>query len=97
MKPLKQWLAVKRHSDVESSYLWVPEPSHTQARIGEVLATGTGKVLKASVRPFSVSASERILYSSRVDTYQLGDEAIDVIEEDSIIGVMMPSPKGAIN
>lgn len=88
MKPLKQWLAVKRHEEVESSFLWVPAADYACARIGEVLATGTGKVLKASVRPFSVAPSQRVLYSSRVDTYQLGDEAIDVIEEDSIIGVM---------
>ena len=88
MRPLNQWLAVKRHEAIESSFLWVPAQSSAQARIGEVLATGTGRQLGKAVRPFSVSPQERVLYSSRVDTYHLGDEAIDVIEEDSIIGVM---------
>lgn len=88
MKPLHQWLAVKRHEAVESSFLWVPAANLAEARIGEVLATGGGRQLSKAVRPFSVTPTERVLYSSRVDTYKLGLEEIDVIEEDSIIGVM---------
>jgi co-chaperonin GroES (HSP10) len=89
MTPQRQWIAVKRSERVESSFLWVPVPTKVECRIGTVLAAGDGRVMKKGwTRPMPVAEGQRILYSSRIDEYHVGDEKVDVIEDESIIGVM---------
>jgi len=51
-----------------------------------VVAIGEGVLHKGKLRALDVKPGERIVYSSRIDKYRVGDRLIDVIEEGSVIG-----------
>jgi co-chaperonin GroES (HSP10) len=89
MTPLHQWVAVKPLSMIPAAYIWVPEKQNGgSCRLGEVIAIGRGRQMGGWDRPMPVAPGQRILYSSRVDLYHVNGDKIDVIEDESIIGVM---------
>jgi co-chaperonin GroES (HSP10) len=66
----------------------VPVEQYGEARIGSVQAVGDGVKMKNGTRRLDCAVGDRILYSARVDSYPVGGERVDLIEEASIIGVM---------
>jgi len=89
MTPLRQWIAVQPNEKIESSFLWIPVPPVTECKIGTVMSIGPGRLMNGQwTRPMPVVPGQRVLYSSRIDQYHVGKNRIDVIEDESIIGVM---------
>jgi co-chaperonin GroES (HSP10) len=89
MTPLRQWIAVRPTEVVPSGFIYVPVPANTMCKIGVVESVGPGRLMRNRwVRPMPVVPGQRVVYSSRVDQYRVGDDQIDVIEDESIIGVM---------
>lgn len=59
----------------------LPAPDLRHAHVGTVTAAGRGAR--------EISPGARILYSSRADTFILdGGETIDIVEENSVIGIL---------
>ena len=89
--PRNQWLAVKRLEHEHSSPLWIPPNTAAlglDCCVGVVLETGMGRHEKKAIIPHEAHRGDRIIYSSRVDQYRPGGDAIDLIEDNSVIGVM---------
>jgi co-chaperonin GroES (HSP10) len=82
MLPLGNRLAVTRDSGerVLASGIVLPAPDTRFSHCGVVTAVGRGCELRAG---------ERILYSSRADTFVLDDgSTVDIVEENSVIGTL---------
>jgi len=91
MQPRNQWLAVKRESSEHLSPLWLPpgvEGLSHDCRIGTVQAVGTGRKLKHGWYSHEARPGMRIVYSSRVDTYRPEGDKVDLIEDQSVIGLI---------
>lgn len=86
MRPLREWLAVRREKVEGRSPLWLPGVDQADCLIGEVVAVGSGAQRKHARIPIEARPGDRVCYSSRVDTYKPGDVAVDVVSEQSIIG-----------
>lgn len=85
MLPLGPRLAVERASGERtlSSGIVLPAPDTRFAHVGTVFAAGRGKL------PLEVAPGDRVLYSSRADTFVLDDgKTVDIVEENSVIGVI---------
>ena len=86
MLPLRRRLVVER------------EPAERTTAWGLVLGVDDrgfahyGRVLAASAAPMDVAVGERVVYSSRIDTYHVGapPRAVDIVEEASVIGKLAP-------
>lgn len=91
MRPLRQWLAVERETKLPSSrILYTPSADQRESLVGTVAAVGSGVIHKGKVRRLDIMPGQRILYSSRVDQYRTSKAGlVDVIEEGSIIGVLL--------
>jgi len=86
MRPLRNWLAVERQTVLPASILYLPTADQRESLVGNVVAIGEGVLHKGKLRALDVKPGERIVYSSRIDKYRVGDRLIDVIEEGSVIG-----------
>ena len=92
MLPLGPRLAVKRHTG-ERTLPWglvLPAPEMRDMREGVVIARGGPHRRGRARLPLDVEIGQRVLYSSRVDTFELeGEEVeIDIVEENSVIGTV---------
>ena len=88
MHPLGPRLAVRRDSG-ERVLPWglvLPAPDLRDARVGKVIAAGGPHVVRGKKLPLDVRVGELVIYSSRVDTFQVGDDEVDIVEENSVIG-----------
>ena len=49
-----------------------------------------GRVTHVSGEPMDIGVGDRVIYSSRIDTFRVGNppRAIDVVEEASVIGLL---------
>lgn len=91
LKPLRHWLTVMRdETGRRSNTLYTPQEDLREACVGNVVAIGTGIAKRGKVRPHDCRPGERIVYSSRIDRYRVGDTLLDVIEEGSVIGKLKP-------
>ena len=82
MLPLGHRLAVARETGERTlpSGIVLPAPDLRFARVGEVTAVGRGCALHEG---------DRIIYSSRADTFVLDDgSTVDIVEENSVIGML---------
>jgi co-chaperonin GroES (HSP10) len=61
-------------------------PDMRFAYCGEVLAVGEPHRVRGKRLPLDVAVGERILYSSRVDSFVTEQGHVDIVEEASIIG-----------
>jgi co-chaperonin GroES (HSP10) len=88
MRPLRQWLAVRRLEVVPSSLIVLPSGNLDKARIGIVEAVGDFIACPGrGVRPHDCRPGDKVVYSSNVDEYQTRhDGKFDLIEEASVIG-----------
>jgi co-chaperonin GroES (HSP10) len=80
MLPLGNRLAVTRETGerVLASGIVLPAPDTRFSHVGVVTAAGRG---------CESAAGDRILYSSRADTFVLDDgSTVDIVEENSVIG-----------
>lgn len=65
----------------------MPTADQRESLVGVVQAVGEGVIQKDKrVRPLDVVPGDKVVYSSRIDKYRVGDVVIDVIEEGSVIG-----------
>ena len=83
MLPLGHRVAVERLTGerVLTSGIILPAPDMRFSHVGTVTAAGR------DVR--EISPGDRIIYSSRADTFILdGGETIDIVEENSVIGLV---------
>jgi co-chaperonin GroES (HSP10) len=90
MVPLGPRLAVKRGVG-ERALAWglvLPAPDSRDSYCGEVIAAGDPHRVRNKRLPLEVKAGDRIVYSSRVDCFKVGDDDIDIVEENSVIGVL---------
>jgi len=88
MRPLRNWLTVERSKLCEPSIIYTPAADQRESLVGVVQAVGEGVIRKpgARLRPLDVKPGDKVVYSSRIDKYRVGDVVIDVIEEGSVIG-----------
>jgi co-chaperonin GroES (HSP10) len=88
MRPLRQWLAVRRLETRASSMLILPSENLASARVGIVEAVGDFiECPGRGVRPHDCRPGDKVIYSSNVDEYQTRhDGKFDLIEEASVIG-----------
>jgi co-chaperonin GroES (HSP10) len=88
MRPLRQWMAVRRLEVVPSSLLVLPSGNLGKARIGIVEAVGDAIGCKVrGFRPHDCRPGDKVIYSSNVDEYRTkNDGKLDLIEEASVIG-----------
>jgi len=87
MLPLGPRLAVARLTgeQVLASGIILPAPDTRDALIGRVASVGSAH---ARGRPLEVSAGDKVIYSSRVDTFVTDDGTVDVVDENSVIGIL---------
>jgi len=87
MLPLGPRLAVARLGGEQTlaSGIILPAPDMRDAHVGLVSAVGTEH---ENGCPLEVAAGDRVLYSSRVDTFVVDDGTIDVVDENSVIGIL---------
>jgi co-chaperonin GroES (HSP10) len=81
--PLGHRLAVERTTGERllSSGIILPAPDMLYSRVGVVTAAGRGTR--------EIVPGDRILYSSRADTFVLDDgKTVDIVEENSVIGLL---------
>ena len=93
LKPLRQWIAVERLSSETVSPLWIPpgiDAAGLDSRLGKVIALGEGRITKRAAKiGLGLKTNDRVVYSSRVDSYRASDLPVDIIEDQSIIGIML--------
>jgi co-chaperonin GroES (HSP10) len=86
MLPLGPRLAVTRHSGerILDSGIVLLAADLRDALTGTVTSAGSAH---AHGRPLEIGAGDRIIYSSRVDSFVLDDgSTVDIVEENSVIG-----------
>ena len=88
MLPLGPRVAVARESGerVLDCGIVVPLPDMRHSHCGRVIAVGEPHRVGTKRLPLDVAVGERILYSSRVDSFATDQGPIDIVEEASIIG-----------
>jgi chaperonin GroES len=88
--PLGPRVAVKRGigERVRPSGIVIPAPDTRDSFCGEILSVGSAHRVRNKRLPLEVKAGQRIVYSSRVDSFQVGDDDVDIVDENSIIGVI---------
>lgn len=89
MLPLGPRLEVKRLPP-EKVLDWgfvLPKEDRGLSHVGDVLTAGPGYSGRAKL-PLEVVAGNRIVYSTRVDTFKRGEVDIDIVEEASVIGIV---------
>ena len=87
MRPLRNWLSIQRSILCEPSIIFMPTADQRDSLVGVVQAVGEGVIQKnRALRPLDVKPGDKVVYSSRIDKYRVGDVVIDVIEEGSVIG-----------
>lgn len=65
----------------------IPVEDRGLSYVGEVIAAGPGYAVDAARLPLEVGVGDRVIYSTRVDTFTKRGEPIDLVEEASVIGV----------
>lgn len=90
MLPLGPRVAVRRGVGERelSSGIVIPAPDTRDSYCGEVIAVGSPHRVRNKHLPLEIRAGDRIVYSSRVDSFQIGDDDVDIVEENSIVGVL---------
>jgi co-chaperonin GroES (HSP10) len=79
-------VAREEGAHVLKSGIIVPLRDTRHAHCGVVLAVGEAHRVNGKRLPLDVAAGERILYSSRVDSFATDGGHLDIVEEASIIG-----------
>lgn len=86
--PLGPRVAAARHlgERVLPSGVVLPFADRRFSHEGTVLAVGEPHRVGDARLPLDVAVGDRILYSSRVDSFETDEGMLDIVEENSIIG-----------
>lgn len=87
MLPIGPRLAVERISGetILQSGIVLLAPDMRDALVGRVTAAGSPHEHGA---PLEVKPGDKIVYSSRVDSFEIDGGFVDVVEENSVIGIV---------
>ena len=92
VKPLDDRLLVKRLKAEEKTAggIVLPEKAKEKSKQGEVIAVGRGRLLKDGKRvPISVSAGDRILFTSYAGTeVKVDGEEYLLMKEDDVLAII---------
>jgi co-chaperonin GroES (HSP10) len=84
-------LAVRRTSG-ERALAWglvIPGgEDHGTAHVGVVQAAGRGHRVRDAILPLEVEVGDVILYSSRTDSFDVDGGTVDIVDENSVLGVL---------
>jgi len=90
MIPLGPRLAIRRAAP-QKALAWgliVPVEDRGLSHQGEVIAAGDGYLVRGKRLPLDVKVGDRVVYSTRVDTFRVRGALVDVVEEASVIKVI---------
>jgi chaperonin GroES len=92
IKPLSDRIVVKVIEDTEqtSGGIFIPDSAKEKSQKGEVVATGTGKVLESGERePLDVKVGEIVLYGKYAGTdVKIGNETLKILSIKDVLGVI---------
>jgi co-chaperonin GroES (HSP10) len=90
VRPFGPRLAVLRSSG-ERMLPWglvIPAPDLADSRVGTVVAVGEPHKRGEARLPLDVEKGALVWYSSRVDTFKTTAGEVDIVDENSVIGVL---------
>lgn len=91
LKPLGSHVLVRPapSEEVTSGGIMLPDTARKRPQEGEVLAIGTGRVMKDGTRiTLSVKVGDTIIYSKYAGTeVRVDDEDLVLLDEDSVLAV----------
>lgn len=93
IRPLGDHVLVRRNTPKEASTggIFIPDTAREKPVFGEVISCGNGKEMPKSgrIRPLTVKAGDKILYSIYAGTEVThDDEAVLLMEESDILAVI---------
>jgi len=91
LKPVGDKVLVRpsEADEITAGGIVLPDTARKKPQTGEVIAVGSGRVLKNGRRvPISVNVGDTVMYSKYAGTkIAVDDEDLMILDEDSIIGV----------
>jgi co-chaperonin GroES (HSP10) len=90
VRPFGPRLAVLRSSG-ERVLPWglvLPAPDLRDSRVGTVVAIGEPHKVGSRKLPLDVEPGALVWYSSRVDTFKTTEGEVDIVDENSVIGIL---------
>jgi len=91
LKPVGDKVLVRpsEADDITAGGIVLPDTARKKPQKGEVIAVGSGRVLKNGRRvPISVEVGDTVVYSKYAGTKITGDdEELMILDEDSILGI----------
>ncbi len=92
LRPLHDRVLIKRVESETTTKggIIIPENAKEKPLEGEVVATGTGRILDdGSVRALQVKAGDRVLFSKYSETeVKIGGDTMLLLREDDLLGII---------
>lgn len=91
LKPLHDRVVLRRIEEEETlkSGLFIPDNAKEKQQEGEVLAVGSGRIVRDEIRPLEVKVGDRVLFGKYAGTeVKVNFEDLLIVREDEIFAVV---------